>query len=511
MAKRTAPPDPQKALAVLAVSVAPNAVTDPYREGNPARRVMGPVRAVSHWPALHGNRYTQDSALYDLFEEMLHKDGKIYAAADQRLDAVTNCRRQLIAAGSDLKDQEVRDFVEAALGGLGGGGFDGLIDAILQCLLMGLSVIELNWEAQGGRIVPTGYRHLHPSQFSFDTAGQMFDALSRSAQPLAPERYLVARYGSQFGNPYGDGLLAHVMYHYWFKKNAITFWLQAAERIGAPALLGKYPAGDAAALNQLTTVLADMKVNGYAAIPESWAIEVLRQANEAGAFGEGLHGLCDWLDDQISQALVGSTLTSSEGRRSGSLALGTIHDDIRREKTEGDARLVTQCINEQLIDRLVEWNFGPDTARPHWVIETTAPENMAEKAETYRKLTGMGVPISLKHIHEAFDLPIPAEGERTLRFDDTNLYQYHLQYGILTVNEVRATLGLPPVMTGDAPTNAGRAGMDLPLAPAGTGSPAEGVEDSLIEELEDITQELADRRERTIFGRIARLFSKKKA
>ena len=40
-------------------------------------------------------------------------------------------------------------------------------------------------------------------------------------------------------------------------------------------------------------------------------------------------------------------------------------------------------------------------------------------------------------------------GERTLRYDDQNLYQYHLEFGVLTINEVRRSLGLPLVAWGD--------------------------------------------------------------
>ena len=40
-----------------------------------------------------------------------------------------------------------------------------------------------------------------------------------------------------------------------------------------------------------------------------------------------------------------------------------------------------------------------------------------------------------------------------LQYDDSNLYQYHLQFGVLTINEVRVKLGLPPVPWGDKPTS----------------------------------------------------------
>lgn len=455
------------ALKDTGLSTAATAVSDPYREGNPALRVMGPVRPVSSWPALSGNVYTIDSRLYDLFEEMLHKDGKIYAAIDQRIDGVTTCRRQLEPASPNDRDQEIHAFVEYAIGGID---FDKLIETCLQALPYGIAIIEILWTAQNGRIVPSGFRHIHPSRVVFDTAGNMFLAGSgHSGDPLPPERFIVVRYGSQFDNPYGDGLLSHVMYLFWFKKNVTTFWLRASERIGQPALIGKYPAGDSGARDQIIGILSDLSGNGYAAIPDAWVIETVKAATEAGAFGEGLHGLADWLDDQIAMTIVGVTLTSGEGRRSGSLALGTVHNDTRLEKVQGDARLITSAIREQLIGPLVRWNFGEDAPLPFFSIDTGQPEDLNAKADMVKKLVSLGLPITAEYLYDSFDVPYPGEGERTLRFDDTNLYQYHLQFGVLTINEVRATLGLPPVPWGD------KAGALSASAPGS--APGQSVED----------------------------------
>lgn len=503
------PKNATNALKDPGLSTAATAVSDPYREGNPALRVMGPVRSVSSWPALSGNVYTIDSRLYDLFEEMLHKDGKIYAAIDQRVDGVTTCRRQLEPASPDTRDQEIHAFVEQALGGLD---FDKLVETCLQAIPYGIAIVEILWTVDSGRIVPSGFRHIHPSRIVFDTEGHMFLASSgRAGEPLPPERFIVVRYGSQFDNPYGDGLLAHVMYYFWFKKNVTTFWLRASERIGQPALIGKYPAGDEAARDQVISILSDLSGNGYAAIPDNWIIETVKAATEAGAFGEGLHGLADWLDDQIAMTIVGVTLTSGEGRRSGSLALGTVHNDTRLEKVQGDARLITSVIRDQLLGPLVRWNFGEDTALPFFSIDTGKPEDLNAKADMVKKLVSLGLPITAEYLYDGFDIPYPGEGERTLRFDDTNLYQYHLQFGVLTINEVRGTLGLPPVPWGDkAPGSSAAPGPAMPGQsaedPPASFDPAEPIESGFYDD-----PGLAFADNPGLLRRIFAAFSKKKS
>jgi hypothetical protein len=65
----------------------------------------------------------------------------------------------------------------------------------------------------------------------------------------------------------------------------------------------------------------------------------------------------------------------------------------------------------------------------------------------------MGVTLPESYFYEKYGRPAPVGDARRLQYDDSNVYQYHLQYGILTVNEVRAKLGLSPVPWGDVPTS----------------------------------------------------------
>ena len=63
------------------------------------------------------------------------------------------------------------------------------------------------------------------------------------------------------------------------------------------------------------------------------------------------------------------------------------------------------------------------------------------------------MPLPLAYFHEKYGRPAPTGDEPLLRNDDSNVFQYHLQFGILTVNEVRHRLGLAPVPWGDRPTS----------------------------------------------------------
>ncbi|NIP26665.1 MAG: phage portal protein [Phycisphaerae bacterium] len=62
-----------------------------------------------------------------------------------------------------------------------------------------------------------------------------------------------------------------------------------------------------------------------------------------------------------------------------------------------------------------------------------------------------GVPIGIAEARTALGLAAEPPDEKLLRFNDQDVLQYHIESGILTINEVRSVLGLPEVDWGNVP------------------------------------------------------------
>lgn len=76
-----------------------------------------------------------------------------------------------------------------------------------------------------------------------------------------------------------------------------------------------------------------------------------------------------------------------------------------------------------------------------------SPKRMEDLARGVRA----GVPIEVAEARTALGLPAePAKGE-LLRFNDQDVLQYHIESGILTINEARSVLGLKDVDWGNVP------------------------------------------------------------
>ena len=64
---------------------------------------------------------------------------------------------------------------------------------------------------------------------------------------------------------------------------------------------------------------------------------------------------------EIARSILGQTLTTDEGRRVGSLALGKVHLQVLILQLEAIRRdLADRVMTEQVIRPLIELNFGPE-------------------------------------------------------------------------------------------------------------------------------------------------------
>jgi phage gp29-like protein len=410
------------------------------------------------------------SNLYDLYQEMEDKDGHLFSVLQTRKIGVLSRDRRLLPASNAPADLRVADFVQRVLAAIPN--FDRALYNLLDAIAKGFSVLEILWEVSGGDVFVSRLKSRHQALFAFDPDGTLrllnpprdyLNSISASPAaaparqpspfwgvPLPEGKFIVFSFDPQNENPYGKGLCCRAYWYYWFKKNNLKFWVIYNEKFGSPTIIGKYSAGTSEEERQrLFDVIESLQTDTGVTVPQDVVIEFL-EARRSGTINS-YKDLADWCNDEISKIVLGQTLTTTEGRRSGSLALGRVHETVRHEYVEADARTLMDVINSQLIPYIVFYNFGPATPLPRFTIDTSRYDELDRELEIDRQLVNLGVPLPLSYFYDRYRRPTPLGGDRSLRYDDNNLYQYHLQFGVLTINEVRATLGLEPVAWGDQP------------------------------------------------------------
>jgi phage gp29-like protein len=412
------------------------------------------------------------ASVYELFAEMEQKDGHLFSVLQTRIQGLLGLGRRVVAGGRTERDQRAAELVGELWAAVPRPG--ALLRALLDAVPKGFAAVELVWDydAQGRMTVADWVAH--PQEyFGFGSDGELLllcppfrsesadantavlppgraVATAAALRPAPERKFLLCRFGADARNRYGRGLCLHAYWYYWFKKNTVRFWAVYNERFGSPLAVAKTAAGTPDdERERLLETLRALQADTGVVVPETVTLSLLESARPGAApFRE----FADWCNDEMSKIVLGATLTSGEGRRSGSMALGTVHETVRRDLLQADARLL-----EETVGTLFRWMADlnmPGAAAPRLAIDTSTPANLREQAEVDRILVTLGVPLSLPELHERYGRRVPAEGEGFLRYDDSNLFSYHLRYGILTVNEARARLGLPPVEWGNRAVSA---------------------------------------------------------
>jgi phage gp29-like protein len=122
------------------------------------------------------------------------------------------------------------------------------------------------------------------------------------------------------------------------------------------------------------------------------------------------------MDAAISKAILGQTLTSSEGQH-GTQALGQVHNEVRLDILKSDASRIDETVTSQLIAPWVLLNIpGADPKRlPRYVTDVPEPEDLALYADALPKLAAAGMKIGLADMHRRLRIPLAEDGEELLR------------------------------------------------------------------------------------------------
>jgi phage gp29-like protein len=432
--------------------------------------------------------------VYALYHEMEQKDAHLFSVLQTRRNALLACAWKVVPAAASTADTRAAATVEQVLRAIPN--LQAVLYHLLDAQAKGYALAEIVW-ASNARTGAVWIESIVPRQqcnFAFDAEGELYllealggtgssdrgsgsaspgadgidpkkllprpgelQIMTQSARRMPARKFLRLSFQGTTCSPYGSGLCEKAYWYYWFKRNNVRYWSSYNERSATPTAVAKHSSGtDQREIDELKQLVGETGQRTGIVLTQDSSVEYLQA--QGGSTGETFRALADWCNDEISKVVLGQTLTTSEGRRSGSLALGTVHERVRRDYLAADARALGEMLTEQLSRWVTDFNFGTDVDAPRVVFDFADPAEFATDLQVDRELVKMGVSLPRGYFYEKYRRPAPSSGERELRYDDANLYQYHLMFGVLTINEVRATLGLEPVAWGDHPPQAASTG-----------------------------------------------------
>ena len=202
---------------------------------------------------------------------------------------------------------------------------------------------------------------------------------------------------------------------YLFKNYSVGDLAEFLEIYGIPLRLGKYPSG-ATQKEKLTLMraLAMIGHNAAGIIPQGMDIEFQKAADgDPGAF----QLMMEWCDKAQSKAILGGTLTSQADGASSTNALGNVHNEVRKELTDSDAKQIQKTLTRDLVWPIAVLNgLATEADRcPCFVFDTSEREDMAQFAKSVPALVNLGFRVPRQWAHERVGIPEPEDDEDILQ------------------------------------------------------------------------------------------------
>ena len=341
-----------------------------------------------------------------LAEEMEERDPHYSSVLRTRKLAVAGLPVTVTAGGEDKQAtnlaESVRQLTDTPR-------FHELIDNSLDALGKGFSVSEIIWDRSGKTWEPAEYRWRDPRFFMFHPDRPFEIRLIDESDtthglPLPQHKFIIHQPRLKSGLALRGGLARLVAFSYVCKMYGMRDWLSFAEIYGIPLRLGKYgPASSPDDRKILRTAVANIGSDAAAILPESMQIE-FQQINQAAGASEVFARLVEWLDRQVSKAVLGQTMTTDDGS---SRAQATVHDSVRQDIIDADASQLAATLNRDLVRSYIDINYGPQDVYPRIEISVPEQEDLATLADNLSKLVPLGLRVSGAEVRAKLGLSEP--------------------------------------------------------------------------------------------------------
>lgn len=355
-------------------------------------------------------------AYLELAEDMEEKDLHYLGVLGTRKRQVAQLEITVEAASDDQADVENADLVREWLRR------DTLqteLVDVLDAVGKGFSVTEILWETSESQWWPATLKWRDPRWFQFDRIdGETIRLRDGSADgaDLPNFKYIRHVHPAKSGIPIRGGLARAVAWSWMFKNFGIKDWVVFAEVYGQPIRVGKYPASATDADREiLLRAVSSLGSDAAAIIPDSMLIELIEAKSAGGASGSAggtvFQGLAEFLDKQVSKAVLGQTGTTDVGQHVGT---AKVHDEVREDIETADAALLAATLNRDLVRPYILLNRGPQQRYPVLKVGRAERYDPQETADVLSKLVPLGLKVGMSTVRDRLGWPDPDPDEELL-------------------------------------------------------------------------------------------------
>lgn len=358
-----------------------------------------------------------------IFDEMRHDDAVKFALILKK-QATIAPGFEIEPATDEPKNQEIAEFVEYAFNQMSGSINDVLMQ-ILLALDYGFSISEIVWKMfdygpHSGKVGIKAIKSKKPHHYDFETDeysnilknGLIVSNMITGNQNLPINKFLLYTHQKEFGNWYGISDLRPAYRHWWSKDAIIKFWNIYLERYGQPITRGQYNTNDKTIIDDMKAILKNLQSKTSITHRKGqFDIDFLEpQRRSTADYKEALN----FYNRSIARAILIPDRLGEAGE-TGAYSQAKVHFDIFlwvvKKLRQDIAEIVME---EQLIRRLVNFNYGEVDEYPRFRFNPLTDEQKVELAKAFTDAVQKGSVLPTlddeNHIRRILSFPEKEEG-----------------------------------------------------------------------------------------------------
>ncbi|MGR3822087.1 MAG: DUF935 domain-containing protein [Salipiger marinus] len=281
---------------------------------------------------------------------------------------------------------------------------------ILDAIGKGYSFTEILWDTSMGQWQPARLEYRDPRWFRFarhDLATPRMIGAGGQEEALPGFKFIFARMRAKSGLALRSGLARIATWGWMFKAYTQRDWAIFTQTYGQPIRIGKYgPEADEKDRETLFRAVANIGGDCAGIIPDSMLIEFI-EAKSIGSSTDHYERRADWLDRQISKAVLGQTATTDA--ETGGLGSGKEHREVQKDIEAADCKALAAILNRDLVRPWMDLEFGPQRAYPRIRIARPEPEDLKAFSEAIGPLVDRGLRVATADVLAKFGLPEAAK------------------------------------------------------------------------------------------------------
>lgn len=361
---------------------------------------------------------------FELAEQIEERDLHYVGVLGTRKRQVSQLDIQIDPADDSAAAKAQAAYIEA---GLKRETLQSEIFDMLDAIGKGISVSEIVWDTSEGdwNLAKLAWRDPRWIRFDrtdgatpllvgdYDADGVAGIPMTSSGEtPFLQGKFVTTIIRAKSGLPIRSGLARLVAWAWMFKAFTQRDWAIFTQTFGQPVRVGKYPAGSSQGdKDTLFTAVANIAGDCAAIIPEMMNIEFIESKN-VGTGSDLYQKRADWLDQQVSKAVLGQTATTDA--IAGGHAVGQEHRQVQEDIERADAKALSAILNRDLVVPWIALQFGAQKVYPRLRIGRAEDTDVQLTVESAVKLVPLGLKVKKTYFNDLLGIPVPEDGEELL-------------------------------------------------------------------------------------------------